>query len=139
MTEHEELLKLRALVAKMDAQLVEKDQIIDKQTEQLEKQNERIEKLNIRLENMIQALLHARKKLFGPSTECTKQVEGQLSLSIFETSHELARELAEAQKKIAVKPHTRVARQPGVREEMLAGLPKEIEEYVIPADETCSV
>ena len=153
MTEHEELLKLRALVAKMDAQLAEKDQIIDKQTEQLknqteqlakqseqiEERNERIEKLNIRLENMIQALLHARKKLFGPSTECTKQVEGQLSLSIFETSQELARELAEAQKKIAVKPHTRVARQPGVREEMLAGLSKEIEEYVIPADETCSV
>ena len=153
MTEHEELLKLRALVAKMDAQLAEKDQIIDKQTEQLknqteqlakqseqiEERNERIEKLNIRLENMIQALLHARKKLFGSSTECTKQVEGQLSLSIFETSQELARELAEAQKKIAVKPHTRVARQPGVREEMLAGLPKEIEEYVIPADETCSV
>ena len=153
MTEHEELLKLRALVAKMDAQLAEKDQIIDKQTEQLknqteqlakqseqiEERNERIAKLNIRLENMIQALLHARKKLFGPSTECTKQVEGQLSLSIFETSQELARELAEAQKKITVKPHTRVARQPGVREEMLAGLPKEIEEYVIPADETCSV
>ena len=153
MTEHEELLKLRALVAKMDAQLAEKDQIIDKQTEQLknqteqlakqseqiEERNERIEKLNIRLENMIQALLHARKKLFGPSTECTKQVEGQLSLSIFETSQELARELAEGQKKITVKPHTRVARQPGVREEMLAGLPKEIEEYVIPADETCSV
>ena len=33
--EAEELLKLRALVAKMDAQLAEKDQIIDKQTEQL--------------------------------------------------------------------------------------------------------
>ena len=151
MTEHEELLKLRALVAKMDAQLAEKDQIIDKQTEQLKKQteqlakqseqieerNERIEELNIRLENMIQALLHARKKLFGPSTECTKQTIGQLSL--FETAQELAKELAEAQKKITVKPHTRVARQPGVREEMLAGLPKEIEEYVIPADETCSV
>ena len=25
---------------------------------------------------MIQALLHARKKLFGPSTEATKQVGG---------------------------------------------------------------
>lgn len=139
MTEHEELLKLRALVAKMDAQLAEKDQIIDKQTEQIEERDAWIEKLNIRLENMIQALLHARKKLFGPSTECTKQVEGQLSLPIFETSQELARELAEEQKKITVKPHTRVARQPGVREEMLAGLPKEIEEYVIPAEETCSV
>ena len=132
MTEHEELLKLRALVEKQQAQLAAKDQII-------EAQNARIEKQNIQIENMIQALLHARKKLFGPSTECTKQVEGQLSLSLFETSQELAKELAEEQKKITVKSHTRVARQPGVREEMLAGLPKEIEEYVIPADETCSV
>ena len=139
MTEHEELLKLRALIAKMDAQLAEKDQLIHKQSEQIEERNARIEKLNIQIENMIQALLHARKKLFGPSTECTKQVEGQLALPIFETSQELARELAEGQKKVTVKPHTRVARQPGVREEMLAGLPKEIEEYVIPADETCSV
>ena len=125
MTEHEELLKLRALVEKQACQLAEKDQIIAKQ--------------NIQIENMIQALLHARKKLFGPSTECTKQVEGQLSLDLFETAQELAKELAEGQKKITVKPYTRVARQPGVREEMLAGLPKEIEEYVIPADETCSV
>ena len=125
MTEHEELLKLRALVEKQACQLAEKDQIIAKQ--------------NIQIENMIQALLHARKKLFGPSTECTKQVEGQLSLALFETAQELAKELAEGQKKITVKPYTRVARQPGVREEMLAGLPKEIEEYVIPADETCSV
>ena len=62
MTEHEELLKLRALVEKQACQLAEKDQIIAKQ--------------NIQIENMIQALLHARKKLFGPSTECTKQVEG---------------------------------------------------------------
>ncbi|MBO5348167.1 MAG: IS66 family transposase [Lachnospiraceae bacterium] len=121
----------------MDAQLAEKDQIIDKQTEQIEERDARIEKLNIRHENMIQALLHARKKLFGPSTECTKQTDGQLSL--FETSQELAKELADGQKKITFKPHTRVARQPGVREEMLAGLPKEIEEYVFPAEETCSV
>ena len=132
MTEHEELLKLRALVEKQQAQLAAKDQII-------EAQNARIEKQNIQIENMIQALLHARKKLFGSSTECTKQVEGQLSLSLFENSQELAKELAEGQKKITVKLHTRVARQPGVREEMLAGLPKEIEEYVIPADETCSI
>ena len=33
----------------------------------------------VRLDNMIQALLHARKKLFGPSTEVT-QTDGQLSL-----------------------------------------------------------
>lgn len=83
--------KLRALAAKMDVQLAEKSQIIDKQaeqfarqSEQIEEWNERIEKLNIRLENMIQALLHARKKLFGPSTEYTKQVDGPLIMDKIE-------------------------------------------------------
>lgn len=144
MTEHEELMKLRALVEKQAAELEAKNQIIEaqnsqieKQNDKIEKQNARIEKQNIQIENMIQALLHARKKLYGPSTECTKQTEGQLSL--FATAQALAIELGNEQKKITVKTHNRVARKPGVREEMLAGLPKEIEEYVIPAEETCNV
>ena len=144
MTEHEELLKLRALVEKQAAELAAKNQIIEEQNSQIEKQNDkiekqnaRIEKQNIQIENMIQALLHARKKIFGPSTECTKQTDGQLSL--FDTAQALAIELGNEQKKITVKTHNRVARKPGVREEMLAGLPKEIEEYVIPAEETCNV
>lgn len=144
MTEHEELMKLRALVEKQAAELEAKNQIIEaqnsqieKQNDKIEKQNARIEKQNIQIENMIQALLHARKKLYGPSTECTKQIEGQLSL--FATAQALAIELGNEQKKITVKAHNRVARKPGVREEMLAGLPKEIEEYVIPAEETCNV
>ena len=151
MTEHEELLKLRALVEKQAAELAAKNRVIEaqnsqieeqnfqieKQNAKIEKQNARIEKQNIQIENMIQALLHARKKLYGPSTECTKQTEGQLSL--FDTAQALAIELGNEQKKITVKTHNRVARKPGVREEMLAGLPKEIEEYVIPAEETCNV
>ena len=137
-------MKLRALVEKQAAELAAKNQIIEEQNSQIEKQNDkiekqnaRIEKQNIQIENMIQALLHARKKLFGPSTECTKQTDGQLSL--FDTAQALAIELGNEQKKITVKTHNRVARKPGVREEMLAGLPKEIEEYVIPAEETCNV
>lgn len=85
---------------------------------------------------MIQALLHARKKLFGPSTEIT-QVDGQLSL--FESVQELAEQLNLSKEKIAVNSYTRTPRQPGVRKEMLAGLPQEVEEYVIPPEEKCSV
>lgn len=44
-----------------------------------------------------------------------------------------------SKEKITVKPYTRTPRQPGVRQEMLAGLPQEVEEYVLPADEKCSV
>ncbi|SFR78019.1 hypothetical protein [Anaeromicropila populeti] len=58
MTEQEELLKMRALLA-------EKEQVI-------EEQKKRIEKQRIQIDNMIQALLHARKKIFGASFEKTQ-------------------------------------------------------------------
>lgn len=130
MTEHEELLMLRELAAKQKQELEEKDRII-------EEKNEKIQKQNIQIENMIQALLHARKKLFGSSTEVSSQIEGQLSL--FESIQELAGKLETEKQKISVKPHERSPRKPGVRAEMLEGLPQEVEEYIIPADETCSV
>ena len=123
MTEHEELLNLRSLVQKQQEAIEVKDRIIEKQ--------------NIQIENMIQALLHARKKLFGSSTEVTKGVDGQLSL--FETAQELAEELKQEQKKITVPAHTRKVRQPGIRAEMLSGLVQEIEEYIIPETDTCTV
>jgi transposase len=94
MTQQEELLLLKRLVKKQQEQLAEKDEIIEKQNSQLEKQR-------IQIENMIQALLHARKKLFGSSTEATKQIEGQLFL--FEEVQRLAEELGVEQKKITVK------------------------------------
>lgn len=122
MTGQEELQMLRTLVKKQKEELAAKDEIIAKQ--------------NIRIENMVQALLQARKKLFGPSSETTKKLDGQVSL--FESTEALAKELFNEQQKITVPSHTRKARQPGVRQEMLAGLPKEIEEYIIPDDEVCS-
>ena len=122
-TELEELLQLRELVKKQQEELAQKDEIIQKQ--------------QIQIENMMQALLHARKKLFGPSTEATPETPEQLKL--FETTEKLAEQLSEDKKKITVAAHTRVPRQPGVRAELLAGIPHEIEEYVINPEETCSV
>jgi transposase len=58
-------------------------------------------------------------------------------MNLFETTLELAKELFKEQKKITAPSHTRTARQPGVRVEMLAGLPKEIEEFIIDQNETC--
>lgn len=130
MTEYEELLMLRKLVE------IQKIEIAEKEKDILKKEQV-IEKLNIQVENMLQALLHARKKLFGTSSEATKLIEGQQSL--FETTGELAQELLSAQKKITIAPYTRKPRQPGIREEMLELLPKEIEEYIVSAEETCTV
>ena len=126
---NEELLMLRALAAKQAQELEASRKII-------EERDEKIRKQNIQIDNMIQALLHARKKIFGPSTEVSRQVDGQLSL--FEPVQELAEQLNLSKSKITVKPYKRTARQPGVRAEMLAGLPEEIEEYIIPPEEKCS-
>nr|WP_296099781.1 IS66 family transposase [uncultured Mediterraneibacter sp.] len=130
MTEQEELQMLRALVERQKQELKDKERII-------EERDAKIRKQNIQIDNMIQALLHARKKLFGPSTEINKQVDGQLSL--FETVQELAEALELSKEKITVSTHKRVPRKPGIRKEMLAGLPVEVEEYEIPPEDVCSV
>lgn len=101
MTEQEELLKLRAL-------LEEKELIIERQTVKIEKQEKLIEKQRIQIDNMIQALLHARKKLFGSSSERT-QMEGQMNL--FDSVQELASELFKEQQKITVKSHEKSPRK----------------------------
>ena len=64
MTEQDEIRRLKELIAKQQLQLAEKDEIIRKQ--------------NIRIENMTQALLHAKKKIFGRSSEMTAPMKGQM-------------------------------------------------------------
>ena len=130
MERQDELLALRALIEKQKTELAEKERVIEEQKAHIEEQKVHIEeqdsliaRQNIQIENMIQALLHARKKLFGASTEATRQTEGQLTL--FDDMWELARQLETEQKKTTVKSYTRTARKPGVRAEMLAGLWKE--------------
>lgn len=122
MTEKEELQMLRELVKKQKLQLSEKDEIIRRQ--------------QIQIENMTQALLHARKKMFGKSSEVSTGYE---QLCLFEETTELAKALLKEQETVVVKEHKRTPRKPGIRKEMLAGLPKEIEEYIIDAEEKCSV
>lgn len=129
MTEHEELLMLRKQLKTKEALLAEKENII------LQK-DELIRKKDIQIENLTQALLHTRKKMFGASTEAGTQMEGQLCL--FEDVEELAQKLLEDQGQITVKEYKRTPRKPGVRAGMLSGLPKEIEEYIINPEETCS-
>lgn len=129
MTEKEELQMLRDLVKKQKLQLTEKDSM-------LREKDEIIRRQQIQIENMTQALLHARKKIFGKSSEVSTGYE---QLCLFEETTELAKALLKEQETVAVKEHKRTPRKPGIRKEMLAGLPKEIEEYIIDAEEKCSV
>lgn len=130
MTTTGELIMLRELVRKQTEELTAKDKLI-------EKQNITIARQDIRIENMVQALLHAQKRQFGTSSETVRGMEGQLHL--FETAQGLADELLKEQQQITVSTHKRSPRKPGVREDMLSGLPKEVVEYIIPADENCPV
>ena len=127
MIDQKKLQKLYALLA-------EKDCIIEKKNQRINEQEELIEKQQLQIDNMIQALLHARKRIFGTASEKTP-IDRQLSL--FETVNDLAQELLQEQKKITVKSHKKTPRKSGVREEMLAGLPKEVEEYMISDEEEC--
>ena len=129
MTEKEELQMLRDLVKKQKLQLTEKDSM-------LREKDEIIRRQQIQIENMTQALLHARKKIFGKSSEVSTGYE---QLCLFEETTELTKALLKEQETIVVKEHKRTPRKPGIRKEMLAGLPKEIEEYIIDAEEKCSV
>lgn len=135
MTEQEELLMLRALLAQKETELKQKDAKIENQKKLIDNQEKTIEKQRIQIDNMVQALLHARKKIFGSSSEKT-QVDGQMSM--FDSVQELASELFKEQQKITVKSHEKSPRKPGVREEMLSGLHKDIEEYIINPEDTCS-
>lgn len=124
MTEHEELLLLREQIKLKDEMLAEKDQLLQKK--------------DIQIESLTQALLHARKKMFGASSEKSSGYEGQMSL--FDDVEELSQQLDNEQKavSITVKEYKRTPRKAGVRAEMLAGLPKEVVEYIINPEETCS-
>lgn len=135
MTEYEELLKLRQLVKKQELELKKRDLEVKKLNTEMTKKDEIIRLQEIRIENMIQAILHANKKLFGPSTETSKHIDGQLSL--FDNEEELSKQLINEQENIKVTSYKRKPRKPGVRAKMLEDLPKEVIEYIIDPEETC--
>lgn len=120
--QQEELIRLRSLVKQQKKLLEAKDAEIEKQ--------------RIQIENLTQAILHARKKMYGSSSEVTS-FPGQISL--FPEQEQLLSELAKQQRTITVPEHTRKARQPGIRAEMLASLETEVERCTVAEDETCPV
>lgn len=66
--------------------------------------------------------------MFGRLSEVSAGYE---QLCLFEENTELAKALLKEQEAIVVKEHKKTPRKLGVRKEMLADLPKEIEEYII--------
>lgn len=99
----------------------------------LERKDAQIEKQRIQIDNLTQALLHARKKIFGRSSEAAP-VAGQTNLFAQE---ELISGLIESRNEIVVTEHKRKARQPGVRADMIAKLPVEVIRCEVEEEATC--
>jgi len=134
MNEQEELKKLRALLEEKNHEIEKLDREMKKLSHEVKKREKAIKKQRILIDNLTQALLQARKKQFGRSSEKVSNLE---QLSLFESVDELVNALFKEQKKIAVGSHKRNPRKAGVREDMLSKLPKEVVEYVIPSEEKC--
>ena len=100
---------LRELVKKQKLQLSEKDNILREKDEVIRRQQ-------IQIENMTQALLHARKKMFGRLSEVSTGYE---QLCLFEENTELAKALLKEQETVVVREHKKTPRKSGIRQEML--------------------
>lgn len=146
MSEQEELQALRQMVATLQAQIADQQTKITTQqttiTDQqraLAKKDAEIENLNIQLDRFLQALRHAQKKIYGPSSEKMSQ-----QMSLFEESEKqiaFAKELNKDLESVTVtkKERKRNSHRTGIRAEMLNHLDLKVVEYTLPEDASCSI
>lgn len=132
MSEQEELQALRQMVATLQAQVAD-------QQKALAKKDAEIENLNIQLDRFLQALRHAQKKIYGPSSEKMSQ-----QMSLFEENEKqiaFAKELNKDLESVTVtkKERKRNSQRTGIRAEMLDHLDLKVVEYTLPEDASCSI
>lgn len=132
MSEQEELQALRQMVATLQAQVADQQQA-------LAKKDAEIENLNIQLDRFLQALRHAQKKIYGPSSEKMSQ-----QMSLFEGNEKqiaFAKELNKDLESVMVtkKERKRNSQRTGIRAEMLDQLDLKVVEYTLPEDASCSI
>lgn len=139
MSEREELQSLRQMASMLRAQIEQQQKIIADQQKALAEKNAEIENLNIQLDRFIQALRHAQKKIYGPSSE---KMSPQMSL--FEEQKErieFAKELSKDLESVTVnkKERKQNSQRIGIRAEMLDQLDLKVVEYTLPEDASCSI
>ena len=139
MSEQEELQSLRQMASMLRAQIEQQQRIITDQQKALAEKNAEIENLNIQLDRFIQALRHAQKKIYGPSSE---KMSPQMSL--FEGNEKqiaFVKELNKDLESVMVtkKERKRNSQRTGIRAEMLDQLDLKVVEYTLPEDASCSI
>lgn len=106
----------------------EKDSII----KDLEIENTRLKTAN---ENLLRILRHGNKVKFGRTSETTPEDAKQLSL--LDNDEELSHTLDKEEQKITIKQHARSKKKPGIRQEILRNLEREVIEFEIDSKEKC--
>jgi len=109
--------------------------IIEEKDKLIEKQIQEIAELKAANENLLRILRHGHKVKFGRSSEVTPEDTKQICL--LENEDELFDQLDKEEEKITIKQYTRNKKKPGIRQEILRNLEREVVEFEIDADETC--
>ena len=97
----------------------------------IEQQKKRIELLERNMDALTQALLHARKERFGPSSEKTPVCSGQLFLFNEAESETDPNATEPEEEMVTVAAHKRPKRKAGDKERLIADIPRETVECVI--------
>ena len=109
--------------------------LIEEKDRLIKEQQQKIAELKAANENLLRILRHGNKVKFGRSSEATPEDAKQLSL--LGNDEELSDKLDKEEQRITIKQHTRSKKKPGIRQEILRNLDREVVEFEIDSNETC--
>jgi len=109
--------------------------LIEEKDKLIKEQAQKIAQLKAANENLIRILRHGNKVKFGKSSEATPK--DAMQLCILKNDEELSNQLDKEESKVVIKQHSRTKKKPGIRQEILRNLEREVVEFEIDSKETC--
>lgn len=119
----------------MTNNIEEIQKLIEEKDRLIKEQEKKIAELKAANENLLRILRHGNKVKFGRSSEATPEDAEQLSL--LNNDEELSNTLDKEEQRITIKQHARSKKKPGIRQEILRNLEREVVEFEIDSKETC--
>ncbi len=99
----------------------------------IKEQEQKMTELKVANENLLRILRHGNKVKFGRSSEVTPEDAKQLSH--LENDDELSNKLDKEEQRITIEQHARSKKKPGIRQEILRNLEREVAEFEIDSNE----
>ena len=109
--------------------------LIEEKDRLIKEQEKKIAELRAANENLLRILRHGNKVKFGRSSEATPEDARQLC--ILGNDEELSIKLDREEQKITINQHARSKKKPGIRQEILRNLEREVVEFEMDSKETC--